>query len=365
MLELRNLYIKAGNFRLKNISLKVEEGSFHVIVGPTGSGKTLLLETILGMRQPLSGEILKDGIDITNFPQNRRDMAYLPQDLCLFQNMTVEENIFYASSAKKLDIEKVEKLAAKFIKLLRIEHILKRYPEDLSGGEKQRVALIRCLAAMPSLVILDEPFSFIDVPLREEAQRMLKVLYEEAKITTLMVTHDFDEAFFLADDITVLIKGQIAESGEPARLYNFPHSYETAKFLGFRNIFKGEVLHIGKKHLIVSLDGANQSVRINCKCPTKFSTGQKIMWGIRAEAIKILNNNKECQDGIFKSNMLTAIIKRIYIRGLRHTLILKIHNSDINIETDMFCFKAVTEYQTDETLSIYLPEDRIFTITLP
>ncbi len=359
MIRIEALNVKAGEFSLNDINLGIEEHKFHVIIGPTGSGKTMLLETILGLRNIISGTIHSNSANITELPPEKRNMSYLPQDICLFPNYTVRDNIYYSINVKKLDSKEYDEFIKHLIDFLNIDHLMNRYPENLSGGEKQRVGLVRSLAMKPRLLVLDEPFSNIDGVLREEAQRMLKELYSELKITTLMVTHDFDEAFFLADNVSVIIDGMIVQTAQKEKLYNFPHSLEAAKFLCFRNIYKGSVTNISGEILSILWENQKKPLKIKCSCAHKrFNIGDRLYWGIRSENV-IINSNK-----FHDNNNFEGVITKIYDRGKRDTLIIQMENNLI-IEVDIYNRSILyADISIGKKVNVHFSPDTIFTINI-
>ncbi len=321
MIELSGVCLKAGEFSLENISLAIRRGECHAIVGPTGSGKTLLLETIIGSKRHFKGKIMVEGRDISNLLPHERNFSYVPQDICLFPHMTVLENVMYALDIRKLSSAGDRAFAEKLIEFLNIGHLLSRYPKNLSGGEKQRAAIVRALAYRPDLLVLDEPFSAIDTAMREETRRLIKRIHEEFKITSLMVTHDFDEAYFLGDAISVLIGGAIIQSGPSFDIYNYPKKSRVAAFLGVKNIFSGVVCAVEEKKVTVEWPGAGGAVNITCGCAqSKFRAGGNISWGIRSEAVYILRHHNNSNE---KPNAFEVTVKKLYTRGKMHTAIVE------------------------------------------
>ncbi|HOY67229.1 MAG TPA: ATP-binding cassette domain-containing protein [Candidatus Ozemobacteraceae bacterium] len=320
MIDVRALQAGVGQFRLADIHLKIDAGDCHVIVGPTGAGKTFLLETIIGIREPGSGTILINGQDVTRLPPNKRHVAYVPQDTCLFPNMTVDQNIRYGlrfgNGSRAADHEFIGHLND----FLHITPLLERYPQHLSGGEKQRVALARALVTKPDLLVLDEPFSAIDHSLREEIRRTLKELLDEFHTTTLIVTHDLDEAFFLGNRLSILIGGRIIQSGDRTEIYYYPKTLAAASFLGIKNLFRGQVVDIRPDEITISSEQLHRTIAVSCKCAHKrFGLRQQIRFGIRSEAVYILRHkaNLEARTSVFDS-----IVKKIYMRGKMHTVIV-------------------------------------------
>lgn len=238
---LRDLWIDLQEFNLRQIDLAIAAGEYFVILGPTGAGKTVLLETIAGLHQPAKGGILLSGQDVTDVPPERRGIGFVYQDYALFPHLSVAENIAFGLKLRGVERKTIEERVASVGQLLDIAPLLHRRPETLSGGEAQRVALARALVVEPRLLLLDEPLSALDPEMREELQRELARLHRQLGTTTLHVTHDFEEAVALGDRIAVVNKGQIVQVGSPEDIFRKPDSEFVARFVGVKNIFKGEI----------------------------------------------------------------------------------------------------------------------------
>ena len=208
MVKLENITYKAGQFTLGPINLELPKGSYTALLGPSGSGKSVMLELIAGLRFPEKGKILIDGGDMTNTPARKRPVGMLFQDYALFPHMTVEENIGFPLSISGADKAAVAKETARIASLFKIEGLLKRAIKDLSGGEKQRCALARAMAHQPSVLLLDEPLSALDEELREEAVKTLAILKKEGQ-TVLHVTHNRGETDGLATSSLHIRGGKI------------------------------------------------------------------------------------------------------------------------------------------------------------
>jgi molybdopterin-binding protein len=259
-LQVADLWIDLGEFHLRQIGLDIAPGEYFVVLGPTGAGKTVLLETIAGLHQPEKGRILADGEEITNVPPERRGIGFVYQDYVLFPHLSVEENVAFGLHMQRQESEVIRKRVAEISDLLGIDHLLHRRPDTLSGGEKQRVALARALVVEPRLLLLDEPLSALDPETREGLQRELARLHRELGTTTLHVTHDFEEAIALGDRIAVLNEGQVVQVGSPEAIFRKPASEFVARFVGVRNIFQGEIRRRKDGRKTLNLDGVEVSV---------------------------------------------------------------------------------------------------------
>jgi len=240
MLSVRNLNKTFGEFALKGLSFDVAEGEYFVLLGPSGVGKTVLLETIAGMHCPDSGRIVLSGRDITNEKIQRRGVALVYQAPALFPHMTVRRNVAYglrsAGLARRAIDERIEELVAD----VGIDGLLDRRPTALSGGQAQRVALARALATRPRCLLLDEPIAALDIRSRRMLRSLLRSLNRRGH-TMLHVTHDFEEAVSLASTVAIMDGGRIVQIGAPADVFGHPKSEFVANLIGIRNFFSGRL----------------------------------------------------------------------------------------------------------------------------
>jgi len=236
MLTLKNISKRFPAFSLEEISFTVEQGDYFILLGESGAGKSMLLETIAGLVMPDSGTILLNGKDITNEKIQNRKIGLVFQDHAVFPHLTVQENIIYAlcnsDLNKNVKREKVNNIA----KELGITELLNRRPETLSGGELQRVALGRTLIQQPKILLLDEPLASLDTRLKGELRRLLRTIHRKGQ-TILHVTHDYEEALSLGTRIAVINEGKIIQKGTPLEVFNHPKSQFVAHFVGVRNFF--------------------------------------------------------------------------------------------------------------------------------
>lgn len=233
-LSIRRLSNSVADFALKDISLEIDRGEYFVLLGQSGSGKTRLLEAIAGL-DPSSGTIYYKKDEISRKNPEHRDIGFVYQDFALFPNLNVEENIIFSGRYRK--IEDAAKHFDDIVDFLDLRSLLDRSVSDLSGGEKQRIAIARALYSKPKILLLDEPLSAIDPTFRNTIMKKLKEIHKRYDLTTIHVTHNFREASYLADKIAIIMEGKIEQIGQPDAVLNHPASIEIAQFLGFKNIF--------------------------------------------------------------------------------------------------------------------------------
>jgi len=258
--QVRDLWVDLDEFHLREIDLDITSGEYFVILGPTGGGKTVLLETIAGLHRLRQGRILLDGEEITAAPPERRGVGFVYQDYALFPHLNVAQNIGFGLKLRGEERTVIQQRVDEMARLLSIDHLLHRRPGTLSGGEQQRAALARALIVGPRLLLLDEPLSALDPETRESLQRELARLHRELGTTTIHVTHDFEEAVSLGDRIAILNAGRVVQVGSPDDIFRRPESEFVARFVGVRNIFEGD-LHAGKDgYKLLVLDGTRIAV---------------------------------------------------------------------------------------------------------
>ncbi|MFP3974929.1 MAG: tungstate ABC transporter ATP-binding protein WtpC [Chloroflexota bacterium] len=260
MISIRELCVDLGDFVLENATLDVQKGEYFIILGPTGAGKTVLLETIAGLYSPKSGIVWLQGQDVTNSDPEKRNLGFVYQDHVLFPHLTVADNVSFGLKQRKMSKAEIREAANRAIELLGISHLLKRKPDTLSGGERQKVALARALAVSPKVLLLDEPLSALDPETRESVQQQLRDIHNRLDLTIIHVTHDFEEAISLGDRIAVLAEGRIAQVGTPQEIFRQPKSETVARFALTRNIFTGEVRDGDHESAIMDIEGTPVAV---------------------------------------------------------------------------------------------------------
>ncbi|WP_051070914.1 ABC transporter ATP-binding protein [Mesorhizobium sp. STM 4661] len=242
-------------FAVTRLNLSVARGEFLTLLGPSGSGKTTTLNMLAGFERPTHGVITLEGRSVDRLPPYERNIGMVFQNYALFPHMTVEENVAFPLSVRKIDKADIAARVARVLDMVRLRQFGDRRPTQLSGGQQQRVALARALVFKPSLVLMDEPLGALDKKLREHMQLEIKQLHVMLGVTIVYVTHDQSEALTMSDRVAVFNNGGIAQLGSPDDLYNTPQSSFVASFIGENNTLAGKVERVIGKECRVALDG--------------------------------------------------------------------------------------------------------------
>jgi sulfate/thiosulfate transport system ATP-binding protein len=233
MISVQDVSKRFGDFQaLGEVSLEVAEGSLTALLGPSGSGKSTLLRVIAGLEAPDSGRVIIDGEDATPLPAQRRGIGFVFQHYAAFKHMTVRENVAFGLRIRKRPKAEVTAKVDELLGIVGLQGYQGRYPSQLSGGQRQRMALARALAIEPRVLLLDEPFGALDAKVRADLRAWLRRLHDEVHVTTVLVTHDQEEAMEVADRIVVLNEGSIEQVGAPRELYERPANGFVMSFLG-------------------------------------------------------------------------------------------------------------------------------------
>jgi sulfate/thiosulfate transport system ATP-binding protein len=238
-----------GSFQaVTDVTFTAPAGSITALLGPSGSGKSTVLRMIAGLEQPTSGRILMGDEELTVKSVQERRVGFVFQHYALFRHMTVADNVAFGLRVRKEDKVATKARVRELLELVHLEPFADRFPEQLSGGQRQRVALARALAPQPKVLLLDEPFGALDAKVRQDLRRWLDELHRELGVTSLLVTHDQEEALELANRIVVMHEGRIEQVGSPGEIYDQPASPFVAGFVGAANVLHGEVVD-GHVHL--------------------------------------------------------------------------------------------------------------------
>lgn len=276
-LQIDNLWKKFGEFvALREISLKVIDGEFLCFLGPSGCGKTTLLRAIAGLDLQTSGTIEQAGVDVSNLPPSERDFGIVFQSYALFPNLTIERNIAYGLENAGRNKTEIKARVTELLELVGLHDQGKKYPAQLSGGQQQRIALARAIATSPGLLLLDEPLSALDAKVRVFLRHEVKELQRKLGITTVMVTHDQEEALSMADRIVVMNQGVIEQIGTPLQIYREPANLFVADFIGEMNQMPGVATEKGWVTVGSSSFASDSST---------FSNGAQVVATIRPEDI--------------------------------------------------------------------------------
>jgi len=240
MIEIKSLSLQLGPFSLSDINLTIDDKEYFVLLGPTGAGKTILIECIAGLHSFRKGQIWVDGHNVTPLPPEKREVGYVPQDYVLFPFLDVKENIIFGLREKNFPKKEMKENVETLARLLGISHLLNRHVQTLSGGEKQRVAVARALAISPKILLLDEPLSSLDVRTSKYLRLELRRFHEELGVTTIHVTHNLMEAEEMADRIAILDMGRLEQVGTPDEIFFYPQSEIVSDFIGTPNILDCE-----------------------------------------------------------------------------------------------------------------------------
>jgi ABC-type sugar transport system ATPase subunit len=248
MLEVKNICKNYGeNTILENINFNCKTPELVSILGPSGSGKSTILKIIAGLIQLDAGQIVMEGVDLTQMAPEVRGIVYISQELSLFPHLTVEENLFFGLEIRGISKKKSCSKISHLIKELELDGLEKRLPRELSGGQRQRVAIGRALAVEPRVLLMDEPFSSLDMSLRTSMGELIRKIRDTYDISILMVTHDPNEAMSYSDRLIILKEGHVLQIGRPEQLYKSPESEEVASMLGVWGVipgrFEGNIFH--------------------------------------------------------------------------------------------------------------------------
>ncbi|MFM1653602.1 putative 2-aminoethylphosphonate ABC transporter ATP-binding protein [Brevibacillus sp. B_LB10_24] len=334
-LSIQGISKSFGKFTaLNQIDIDIQKNEFVCLLGPSGCGKTTLLRIIAGLERPKTGRILVNGKDITGLPPAKRNFGMMFQSYALFPNLTAAQNIAYGLKSRKLSKKEIEEKVGEVLALIDLEHIKEKYPAQLSGGQQQRIALARAIALSPDFLLLDEPLSALDAKVRLKLRREIRSLHEKIGITTIMVTHDQDEALTMADKIVVMNNAEVVQIGGPEEVYERPNSPFVADFIGSINFF--EPAHFAG-----------------------FTPERKGLLAIRPENVHVLEYDSDVG--------MKAVVEDMEFRGSFYRLLLQLSTEKTEppgqyIMIDMPVHQVHRlKLQKHKVLSLELPLERLIT----
>jgi sulfate transport system ATP-binding protein len=232
-IAIRRVTKRFGDFvAVDDVSLAIASGSLTALLGPSGSGKSTLLRIVAGLEHPDEGDVSIHGEDATGLPPQERGVGFVFQHYAAFKHMSVRDNVAFALKIRKRPRDEIRDRVGELLRLVQLEGLANRYPSQLSGGQRQRMALARALAAEPRVLLLDEPFGALDARVRKELRAWLRRLHDEVPVTTVLVTHDQEEAMDVADRVAVMNEGRVEQTGKPRDLYEHPANEFVMSFVG-------------------------------------------------------------------------------------------------------------------------------------
>ncbi|HET6468211.1 MAG TPA: putative 2-aminoethylphosphonate ABC transporter ATP-binding protein [Geminicoccaceae bacterium] len=346
-LRVRDLTKRFGAFTaLDRVSLDVHEGEFVAFLGPSGCGKTTLLRAISGLDVQSEGTIHQAGRDISSLPVSRRDFGIVFQSYALFPNLTIRDNVAYGLTSTGVPRAKCDARVAELLELVGLSDQVNKYPAQLSGGQQQRVALARALALSPGLLLLDEPLSALDARVRARLRGEVRDLQRRLGVTTIMVTHDQEEALTMSDRIVVMNHGRIEQVGTPDEIYGRPATAFVADFVGKMNFLRARLL---------APDEADVSgARLQFVPPIELAPGAPLTVCLRPEDVVV----RETQNG--QANVLEVRVGVMEFIGNHFATTLHAVGTSLNISAD-FSMNAVRDLQIapGRTIKVALPPDRL------
>lgn len=284
-LELRGVsHHYDGVQAIDGVNLTIEPGEFFTLLGASGSGKSTILQLVAGLQQPTDGTILLDGAEITTLPPQRRDVGMVFQNYALFPHMTVAQNVAFPLEVRKVSRAEVEQRVDEMLRLVDLTEHRDRSVSALSGGQQQRVAIARSLAAVPRVLLLDEPLGALDRRLREQLSTDLRGLQERSGVTAIYVTHDQVEAFTMSDRVAIVDRGRLVQIGTPRELYNRPRNRFVAQFVGDANVLEGMIASSGPGSAVLT---TSMDTHIAVPTDRAWSKGEHAALIVRPENVLI------------------------------------------------------------------------------
>ena len=305
---------------VRDLTLRVERGIFFSLLGPSGCGKTTTLRLIAGFEQPTTGRVMIRGTDVAGLPPYRRDVNTVFQSYALFPHMSVTDNVAYGLRQRHIGRTEIRRRVQEALEMVRLVGVEARRPSELSGGQQQRVALARALVNRPTVLLLDEPLSALDLKLRKEMQAELKTLQHTVGITFIYVTHDQEEALTLSNRIAVMNAGRLEQEGTPAEVYERPQTRFVADFIGLTNFITGTVREL---HSYGSADTVSRQVVVSTAIGEVICAGiqpevtnnERVTLTLRPERVQVVAPDISMDKGW---NFVTGIVMQATFLGPQH-----------------------------------------------
>ena len=312
MIAFDHVSLALGEFALKDISFTVGDGEYFFIIGPSGAGKTIILEAIAGLHVPDQGRILLSGRDVSQIPPEKRGVGLVYQDYSLFPHMTVEKNIAFGLKMHRLSVSEIKKTVEGLLSRFGIAHLRSRTTLTLSGGEMQRVALARALAINPDVLLLDEPLSALDPGMKEHFIHVLKDLHQDNGLTIIQVSHDRHEILSLGTRMVLIMDGCLEQEGSVREVYAAPASRQVAEFIGYENVIDGVVVSSRAGECLIDVEG----MHLHASSPVP--EGQQVTFCIGADEVIVHPSGSSLagQENI-SEGVVTALTQAGYLTRVR------------------------------------------------
>jgi ABC-type Fe3+/spermidine/putrescine transport system ATPase subunit len=336
-----------------NVSIQIKDKEYFSLLGPSGCGKTTLLRLIAGLIEPTEGRIFIDEKLVNDVPPEDRGIGFVFQTYALFPHMDVWDNVTYGPRVKAWETQKSNKIGREMLEMVRLYERSKAFPNELSGGMMQRVAVARALSAGAKLLLLDEPLGALDAKIRLELRYEIRRLVKDLGLTAIHVTHDQAEAMAISDRIAVMRKGRVLQVGTPQELYMDPHEIFIANFVGEANFLEGYVQSISDDSSILELRG---KLRVKA-LDHRRSQGEKIVLTVRPEAFELEKGRKKVE------NALLGVIERVKFEGTIIRYDVRLENEDLVVVTRPTL--ASEWLELGEKVTVSFSPDKCFVFTYP
>lgn len=345
---------------VNDVSFSIYKGELFSLLGRSGCGKTTLLRMLAGFETPTSGKIYIDGIDMTDTPPHKRPVSMVFQSYALFPHMTVEQNVAFGLKQEGISKKEINERVMTYLELVQMTQYAKRKPNQLSGGEKQRVAIARSLIKHPKLVLLDEPMAALDKQLRERTQLELVNIQEKVGATFIMVSHDQEEAMTMSTRIGLMHEGRLLQIGEPTEIYEYPNSQYVANFIGTINIFDGVITEVAGNSVVVESKDTTQKIVMGAS--TSVPLGANVHIAIRPEKIRI---SKEKPNRTEDYNWTQGLVQDIVYLGDVSIYYVKIETGKVVLATVTNLVRAAERpIQWDDSVYLYWEKESGVVLTM-
>lgn len=351
--RIENVTKKFGKLvAVDDVSLHVHDKEYFALLGPSGCGKTTLLRLIAGLIQPDEGKIYIGDKLVNDVPPEDRDIGFVFQTFALFPHMDAWNNVVYGPRVKGFDMKKAGTIGHEVLEMVRLDERLDAFPNELSGGMMQRIAVARALAAGARLLLLDEPLGQLDAKVRNDLRYEIRKMTKDLGLTAIHVTHDQAEAMAISDKIAVMKKGKIKQVGTPIELYMSPENVFVANFIGESNFLEGYVLERDNKETLIELRGG---IRVQA-VSNGLNKGERVVLAIRPEAFVVEN-------GMKGKNSISGVVERVTFEGtnVRYEIVLENQDMIVIVKPSM-----IGEwFKIDEKVNVSFPSERAHLFPYP